>query len=62
LHDVQRGMFIANRKLRLLIGAPFDINEELRKFVVAAQANGSFGGRNTSKFQIMFEVIDEIWL
>jgi hypothetical protein len=55
-------MFIANRKLRLLIGAPFDIDEELRKFVVAAQANGSFWGRNTSKFQIMFEVIDEIWL
>jgi hypothetical protein len=41
LHDVQRCMFVANRKQRLFVGASLDFGKELRKFVVAAQLESS---------------------
>jgi len=34
-------MFVANRKLRLFVGASLDFDKELRKFVVAAQFESS---------------------
>lgn len=50
-------MVIANRKQCLFVGASFDFDEKLRKFVVTAQLEDSLEvGRNTNKFCSVFEL------
>jgi hypothetical protein len=48
LHDIQRGIFVANRKHRLLECATFDFREKSRKFLVRSQGmfqeGAEFGG------------------